>query len=115
MTKASDLDRKVTFQRLEGVPNEFNEIVDQTWVDVFPCRAMRRDVSDRQRLEMMAAGQVSAFIVTRFTVRSSTETRAVKPADRLVHEGEAWNIHGIKEADEGRFRFLEITAVRDAD
>lgn len=111
---AGDLDRKITIQRFTSVPNEFNEPVE-TWTDFKTVRAMRRDVSDRQRIEMMAAGQVGAFLASRFTIRSSTETRTITPVDRLVHEGKTWAIHGIKEADEGRYRFLEITAVKDAD
>ena len=112
---AGDLDRKVTIQRFTSVPNdEFNEPVE-TWADFKTVRAMRRDVSDRQRVEMMAAGQVGAFQVSRFTIRSTSETRTVTPVDRLVHDGKTWAIHGIKEADEGRYRFLEITAVKDAD
>lgn len=116
MTKigAGDLDRKVTIQRFTSVPNEFNEPVE-TWADFKTVRAMRRDVSDRQRVEMMAAGQVGAFQVSRFTIRSTSETRTITPVDRLVHDGKTWAIHGIKEADEGRYRFLEITAVKDAD
>ena len=109
--KASDLDRKVTIQRFTSVPNEFNEPVE-TWADYFTCRAMRRDVSDSEKF---AAGQVGSSLRSRFVVRSSSETRTVTPVDRLVHEGATWSIHGVKEADEGRYRFIEITAVKDSD
>lgn len=111
MTKASDFDRTVTIQRFTSVPNEFNEPVE-TWADYFTCRAMRRDVSDGEKF---AAGQVGSSLRSRFVVRSSSETRTVTPVDRLVHEGATWSIHGVKEADEGRYRFIEITAVKDAD
>lgn len=111
---AGDLDRSITIQRFTSTPNEFNEPVE-TWMDFKTVRSMRRDVSDRQRIEMTAAGQVGAFLASRFTIRSSTETRTVKPTDRILHEGSTWSIHGVKEADEGRFRFIEITAVKDAD
>lgn len=111
MTKASDLDRKVTFQRFTSVPNEFNEPVEM-WADYFTCRAMRRDVSDSEKF---AAGQVGSSLRSRFVVRSSSETRTVTPVDRLVHEGSTWSIHGVKEANEGRHRFIEITAVKDSD
>lgn len=116
MTKigAGDLDREVTIQRATATTNEYNEEI-LAWADFKTVRAMRRDASDRQRIEMMAAGQVGAFQVSRFTIRSTTETRTITPVDRLVHEGKTWAIHGIKEADEGRYRFLEITAVKDAD
>lgn len=108
---AGQLDRKVTIQRFTSVPNEFNEPVE-TWADFFTCRAMRRDVSDGEKF---AAGQVGSSLRSRFTVRSSSETRTVTPTDRLVHEGDTWSIHGVKEANEGRHKFIEITAVKDAD
>lgn len=113
-TSAGDLDRSITIQRSTETTNEFNEPV-LTWADFVTVRAKRRDTSDRQRIEMLAAGQVGAFLSSRFTIRSSTETRTITPTDRLVHEGDTWSIHGVKEADEGRKRFLEILAVKDAD
>jgi SPP1 family predicted phage head-tail adaptor len=112
--QAGDLDRRITLQRATATQNELNEDVD-TWADVATVWARRRDASDSQKIEYMAAGQVGAFIVSRFTVRSSSVTRDVTPVDRLMHEGKVWEIRGVKEADEGRRRFIEITASRDAD
>lgn len=111
MISAGHFDRTITVQRATTTPNALNEPI-QTWADHIKVRAMRRDVSDGER---MAAGQVGSFLMTRFTVRSSTSTRGLTPKDRIVHEGGTWSIHGIKEANEGRKRFLEITAARDAD
>lgn len=111
---AQDLDRRITLQRASSVNNEFNEPV-QTWTDLATVWARRRDASDRQVVEVFAAGQVGSFLISRFTVRSNDASRDFKPIDRVLHDGEVWNIKGIKEADEGRRRFLEITAVRDGD
>lgn len=114
-TSAGDLDRKITIQRATEVPNEFNEPV-LTWADFMSnWSAKREDVSERQQTEMIAAGQVGAFLVSRFTIRSSSEARTVTPKDHLIHEGATWSIHGVKEAAEGRRRFIQITAVKDAD
>ncbi len=110
-TSAGDLDRKITIQRATTVPNDLNEDVE-TWVDFVTARAKRRDVSDGEKF---AAGQVGSSLRARFTIRSSIEARTVTPLDRLSHDGETWSIHGVKEADEGRHRFIEITAVKDAD
>ena len=111
---SSQLDRKITLQRASKVANAFNEEVE-TWNSVGSVWAMRRDVSDSQKIEFLAAGQVGSFIVSRFTVRSSVLARSITPTDRLFHEGRVWQINGVKEADQGRHRFLEITASRDAD
>ena len=110
----SQLDRKITFQRASKAPNAFNEEVE-TWGNVGSVWAMRRDASDSQKIEFLAAGQVGSFIVSRFTVRSSSLSRSITPVDRLLHEGRVWQINGVKEADQGRHRFIEITASRDAD
>lgn len=112
MISAGDLDRKVVIERATTTPNSLNELED-TWSTYFTCRAMRRDASDGEK--NVAGQQVGSFLMSRFTVRSSTETRGVTPVDRLIHEGHTWSIKGVKEANEGRFRFIEITAVKDAD
>lgn len=105
-----DLDRTVTIQRATDVDNGLN--VTQEWDDFFTCRARRRDVADG---EAVAADQLSSFLRTRFVVRSSSETRSLTPKDRLLHEGDTYNIHGVKETNDGRGMFLEITAVKNND
>ncbi len=108
---AGRLDRTIKIQRATTTSGPFNEPIE-TWTDYFTCRAMRRDVSDGEKF---ASGQVGSSLRSRFTVRSSSETRSVTPVDRIIHDGGTWSIQGVKEADEGRRRFIEITAVRDAD
>jgi len=107
----TDLDRSITVQRFTSMPNEFNEPVE-TWANYVTVRAKRSDVSDGEKF---AAGQVGSSLRARFTIRSSTEARTITPVDRIVHESKTWSIHGVKEANEGRRRFIEITAVKDAD
>jgi head-tail adaptor len=112
-TGSGDLNRKITIQRATTTYNAFNEPVN-TWVDVMTRSAKRVDASDSQRIEYMAAAQVGAFTLARFTVRSDSQTRTIKATDRLLHEGAIWNIRGAKEADEGLHRFVEIMAAKDA-
>lgn len=112
--QAGDLDRRVTIQRFTSTEGPLNEPVEN-WGDIATVWARRRDASDSQKIEYIAAGQVGAFIVARFTIRSSVVARSVTPVDRILHDGKVWDIKGVKEADEGRHRFIEITASRDAD
>lgn len=107
----TDLDRSLTIQRFTSTSNEFNEPVE-TWANLMTVRAMRRDASDGEKF---AAGQVGSSLRARFVIRSDSKTRTITPVDRAMHEGSTWSIHGIKEANEGRRRFIEITAVKDAD
>ena len=109
---AQELDRRITIQRLTVIgQNEFNEDIED-WVDLATIFARRKDVSDGEK---EAAGQVGAVLMSRFVVRSSTVTRDVKPTDQIFYDGAFWNIQGIKEANEGRNRFIEITAIMDLD
>lgn len=110
--RATDLDRRITIERfVETGRNVFNEPI-YNWTSVGSFWARRRDASDGER---QASGTVDSFLMSRFVVRSNSVTRIVTPVDRIVHGGVIWNIKGVKEADEGRFRFIEITAVRDTD
>ena len=108
---AGNLDRRVVIERATYSPNAFNEPVP-AWSTYATLWAGRKDVSDGEK---MAAGQVGAFLQSRFVVRFSTTTKAIRPTDRLVYDGGYWNITGIKETADGRNRFLEITCARDMD
>jgi len=109
--EAGDLDRRITFQRSTDVNNEFNEPI-QAWSDLATVWARRRDASDSEKF---AAGQVGATLMSRFVIRSSVTARGIAPTDRIRHDDRLWNILGIKQADEGRSRFLEITAITSVD
>jgi SPP1 family predicted phage head-tail adaptor len=110
MRGAGSLDRRITIERATSVPNELNEPVE-TWATHATLWAAKTDVSDGER---NAAGQVGSYLMSRFVVRHSPVTKEIKPTDRLVYEG-TWNIHGIKETQDGRNRFLELTCTKDAD
>lgn len=108
---AGRLDRKITIERATYAANALNEQIP-SWGTFISVRARKRDLSDGERVE---AGQVSAALISRFVIRSSDDARTVTPNDRLTYGGATWNIQGVKEAEEGRDRFIEITAARAAD
>ncbi|MBY3257068.1 phage head closure protein [Rhizobium laguerreae] len=111
MPPIGKLDRRITIERMTGTAkNEFNEDV-QIWTPLTTVWARRRDASDGER---EAAGQIGATLMSRFVIRSTAVSKAVTPVDRISYRG-IWNIQGIKETEEGRNRFLEITAIKDAD
>lgn len=107
MTTIGDLDQRVTFRRLMEIGRDpFNEPIYEL-ADFASAWASRTDVSDAERY---AAGTVGNVSLSRFVVRSTAKTRAVIHSDIIVHDGQDWNIDGIKRARAGRLRFLEITA-----
>ncbi len=111
MTTAQELDRSIAVERCAETENELNEPV-VTWSVLVKVRAKRRDASDGEKV---SAGQLGATLMTRFVIRSSVTTRKISPTDRIRHDDNIWNIIGIKQADEGRDRFLEITAITSVD
>ncbi|MDF1606958.1 phage head closure protein [Hoeflea sp. YIM 152468] len=111
MAGAGKLDRRIVIERATVTYNALNEPV-KTWAAYARIWAARKDVSDGEKL---AGGQVGASLSSRFTVRSSSESRAIKPSDRVNHDGGIWSIFGIKETADGRRRYLEITVARDLD
>jgi len=108
---AGDLRERIVIERATEVPNEFNEPV-LTWSEYVSRRARRQDASSGER---DAAGQVGAFLMSRFAIRRDTLVDAVKPSDRINTNGATWSIKEIKRLQESPEMFLEITAVRDLD
>lgn len=72
-----------------------------------PIFARRRDVSDVERLSAASRANV---LITRFVIRATAFGRGVQRTDRVVHEGNTFEIDGIKEVPDSR-AFLEITAI----
>ncbi|WP_101341519.1 head-tail adaptor protein [Cereibacter azotoformans] len=103
------LNRKIQIQR-PGYVSDGSGGMTPTWENVGPAlSAQRTDVKDAERI--VAAGWQSK-LVTRFVVRSSEFARSIRRSDRLVHEGVAFEISGIKEVPPGS-AFIEITAESD--
>ena len=106
---AGRLDRRVQVQNKALVNDGFGSA--ETWQDAgLPQAASRKDISDGERWR---AGEVQAHVTTRFVVRHSAFTRTVTPGWRLVCEGQAFDIFGVKELDKNRF--IEITAAARND
>lgn len=107
MTVTGDLDRRITIRRLMEVGrNDFNEPIYEM-ADLLSAWASRTDVSDAER---HAAASTGNMLLSRFVIRSNETARTLSHTDILFHEGAEWNIDGIKEARDGRRRFIEITA-----
>lgn len=104
---AGRLNRRVQFQRATEINDGFQTIKGTFVAHGNVTAASRRDVSDAEK---MSGGRLLSEVTARFRVRASAFTRQITAADRLLCDGKAFNILGIKEGDE-RGIFLEITAV----
>lgn len=111
MTKAGELDRRITIERYTETADEFNEPI-QAWATLMTVWAKYKDSSDLTKVEYFGAEQVSAFHLSNFIIRASAQAKTVNPKDEIVFDGRRWNIRGTKETNEGRNRFIELTAVR---
>lgn len=107
---AGALDRLIQFRRAGITDGPFGQ--EETWVDYgAPQWASRKDVRDSEK---WAAGQVTATILSRFTVRWSTFTASIGARDRFTCDGREWTVEGVKEG-QGRRQWIEITATTGSD
>ncbi|TDK35202.1 head-tail adaptor protein [Rhizobium deserti] len=110
--QAGDLDRRIALHRqVQSGTDGMNQLV-YTWQEIASRWARKRDVSDGEKY---ASNQVAGVLMSRFVVRKDSVTRAVAVTDRISYDGATWEIFGIKDLDDGRDRFIEITAIRDPD
>ena len=109
----------LTLERATPTPDEFGG-APQVWAHLADAWAERRDVADGERLAM---DQPAATLVARFKLRATAVTRTLNAKDR-IRFGETydeppapavWRILGVKQAKDGRERFLEVIAARDMD
>lgn len=100
---AGSLDRRIAVTRKTITNGPLGQT--ETWATIATVWASRRDVSDGEKA---AAGTAISTVAARFVVRSTPDTRAIRPADRLAEGRLTFEIVGIKEL--GRADWLEITA-----
>lgn len=107
---AGKMDRRITLQRATESDDGFSSAGDKTWSDIATVWAEVITVSDGERWR---AGEVAAHVTHRFRIRYSATVADLCPEDRVVYQGDAFNISGVKEI--GRRRMIEITASARAD
>lgn len=111
MIGAGKRDRRLVFQRATTAQDDWGA-VSETFANYATRWAHRMDVSDAEKL---SNSELATALMSRFVVLSDIETRTLTTKDRFTHDGGTWNIHGVKETQHGRNKYLEITAVRRSD
>lgn len=107
MMDAGALDRRVAVLRAPIVDDGFAaapgvpQIIGHVW-------ASRRDVSDAERFK---DGAANSALTTRFQVRWSPFTAAIRASDLLQCDGQTFGVVGVKHI--GRREGLEISAMLD--
>lgn len=103
---AGTLDRRLRIQRATQTHDGLSTV--ETWANygaaIWGARTL---LTDGERWRAQA---VQATATARFTVRWSAFAAGITTKDRIVCEGQTFDITGIKEI--GRRAFLEITAAR---
>lgn len=108
--RGEEFDRFITLERYSSAQDAGSGEDVVTWSELARVQASKRDVSDSERV---AAAQVQAHISTRFQIRWDSSYSDLNPKDRVVYDGEVYNIEAVKEL--GRREGLEITASARAD
>lgn len=106
----SDCDTLVSHQQQHETTNSFNEpvytypVVSSFWAKQIDARLS----------ETIRAQEIGASIDAHFVVRSSPETLAVAPQDRLsVEGGLVYNVVGFRKLDRGRWIEIHGSARTD--
>lgn len=86
---AQQLRHRIAFERLQEVIDPETGYRTEEWVTVAEAFARMDPMVGRERLLSEA---IRSEEVTKFTTRWLD---GIKPADRLVHRGEFWNIQSI--------------------
>jgi head-tail adaptor len=108
---AGTLDRRLQFRAATTIDDGL--AVTETWANtgpVYPCR-----VAQFRADEAQAGGQVQAKQSTRFTVRYDAFTSTITPLNRIVYEGDEYDIVARQEAANTRRAYLEFVAAARAD
>lgn len=106
---AGKLDRRITILRsVNGQSGRMGEVA-KVWQELATVWASAKPISDSERWRS-AQGQEAATATDRFRIRWGL---AVTPLDRLVYNGDEFEISGVKEI--GRRVGQEITAIARTD
>lgn len=101
--KPGEMDRRITIQRYSDTYDDHGGLV-MDWADLALVWAKYTPISDS---EQWRAASVEASATARFLIRYSSTVSDVGPKDRVIFEGDAYGIRGVKEV--GRREGLEIT------
>lgn len=97
MSGAGPKRKRVAFQRLDTTADTYGNPTSGTWATFLTVWGRLREVGGR---EMVAGAGLEAAMMATVTVRSSTLTRAVTAADRMLIDSVEWNIRSIRNPDE---------------
>ena len=92
--KAGQLDQRVTIERSTQTQNSWGEII-HTWAPLVTVWAAVEPLIGR---EYMAAAAMQSDVSTRIRMRYRP---GVTPADRVNHEGRAYNIESVVDVRSG--------------
>jgi SPP1 family predicted phage head-tail adaptor len=107
MPGAGRLNKRVTFQREVRIPDGGGG-ADRVWSDYFSCDGAYSPERGREKIE---AGRLESSSAGILVVRSSSETRIVDEAYRVIIDGIAHQIRAIGNPDQ-HDRFLEFVVER---
>jgi SPP1 family predicted phage head-tail adaptor len=106
---AGKLDRRITLQRYGITYNDDNEPVEG-FTDLATVWASWRRASAR---ETLASAEINAAATDVFEIRWSSVVSEINPKDRLIYQGDVYDIQAVAEI--GRREGLRIDATRHTD
>lgn len=108
MGRAGELDRRIRIDRANASQDATGGETSGGFSPLATVWAKRTDLS---AAEAFKADERASTRMTMFKVRSSVTTRNTTPKDQIHHDGQDYEITGIKETKDGRNNYLEFTTV----
>ena len=101
------MDQQITLQRFTETPDGIGGVT-RAWVDFAASPKVWANVKAKAGREGMEEGRMNASFTVLFAIHNR---RDVLPTDRIIWQGVAYNIRGIRD-EGGRSRRLVIEAER---
>lgn len=106
MLPASQRDRRVTIQRFTATQDEYGEEIE-TWADQGTrWTAIFYGKGDERRQAAVEMGKQSAS----FVMLADSLTRSVSIKDRLVADGDAWDLVSVSPLGRAEIEFVGVRA-----
>lgn len=107
MTEIGKLDQRITFQRATFTPDGGGGMV-RAWADLTQTPKVWAHVKAKGGREGLTEGRINATFVVVFAIRERAD---LSEADRIIWNGETYNIRGILRQG-SRVQYLQIEAER---
>jgi SPP1 family predicted phage head-tail adaptor len=101
-TSLGAMDQRITLQRIVRTADGAGGI-SEAWADLADCATVWANVVAKAGTETMVEGRMTATFAVLFTIHNR---RDIDPRDRIIWQGVAYNIRGIRDMGARELRLV---------